>query len=195
MGFSFAGNEWKIRAGLKVESLHPMGRAASRSKGTGLQAVRGNVIEMTGRVLEILNLYLRRSVEEPFNLEDREEFVETLVAQGHHPEEVYAALHIVDNIQQRMDAPILSSPRTSSNRLFLLLEEFHLEPDARGYLDDLVRAEVLSPVQRQEIVERTYMMDPEDLCIEAVEDLVDEVLDEEPRDVGFFDETISDFYH
>ena len=150
---------------------------------------------MTGRVLEILNLFLQRSVEEPFELEDREEFVETLVAQGHHPEEVYAALNIVENIQQRMDAPILGTPKKASNRLFLLLEQYQLSAEIRGYLDELVRLEVLTPVQREELVERTFMMDPEEIDLEYIEYLVEDFLSEEPRDFGFFDETISDYYH
>ncbi len=150
---------------------------------------------MTGRVLEILNLFLQRSVEEPFEVEDREEFVETLVAQGHQPDEIYAALNIVENIQERMDAPILGVPRRSTNRLFMLLEQYQLSPEIRGYLDEMTRLGVLTPLQKEEIVERTFMMDPEEINLEHIEFLVDDLLTEEPKDFGFFDETISDYYH
>ncbi|MCA9409950.1 MAG: DUF494 family protein [Candidatus Omnitrophica bacterium] len=150
---------------------------------------------MTARVLEILNLFLQRSVEGPFDMEDREEFVETLVAQGHHPDEVYAALNIVDNIQQRMDAPILGVSKKSSNRLFMLLEQYHLTPELRGHLDELTRLGVITPVQREEIVERSFLMEPEEITVEHIEYLVEDMISEEPNEIGYFDETISEYYH
>ena len=150
---------------------------------------------MTARVLEMVSLFLKKSMEEGFDPDARRDLVDSLVEDGHNPYEVDAALSIVEQIQQRLESPstVLSTPRT--NRLFIALEEHLIPPAMRGYLTHLVEVGVIDHAQREAMVERLMTMDPEDLEIEDVEWVLDELLDGEPKFLGQFDETISEYYH
>lgn len=75
------------------------------------------------------------------------------------------------------------------------LEEHHISPEVRGYLNQLVGMQVLDRLQREELVERILVLDAEDLTVEETEMLVEELLQGRPKMPGEFDETISDFFH
>jgi uncharacterized protein Smg (DUF494 family) len=150
---------------------------------------------MTARVLEMVSLFLRKTMEEGLEGSARDDLVDTLVEQGHNPNEINVALSIVEKIQQRLDSPMPGAQRPCHERFFLDLEEFHLPPEVRGYLNQLVGMGVLDPLQREDIIERTLLMEPEDVTLEEVEYLVEETLAGTPKTFGEFDETISDFYH
>jgi Smg protein len=150
---------------------------------------------MTARVLEMVSLFLKRSLEENLDSEAKQDLADSLVEDGHNPNEVHAALSIVDRIQQHLESPgtAVAVPRT--NRLFMILEEMHLSPEIRGYLTQLMSLDVIDPLQREELVERLLMMDPDDLSLDDVESVLEEVLASKPKILGQFDETISDYYH
>ena len=150
---------------------------------------------MTARVLEMVSLFLRKSMEDGLEPGDRDDLVETLVEQGHNPNEIHTALSIVDKIQQRLDFPLPGGPGSLSERFFINLEEFHLSPDVRGYLNQLVALGVIDPSQREDLVERTLLMEPEDISIEEMEAMLEDLLSGKRRLPGEFDETISDYYH
>jgi len=150
---------------------------------------------MTVRVLEMVSLFLRKSLEEDLDLEARQDLVESLVAAGHNPSEVHAALSIVDHIQQHLEKPGAAVAPPRSNRLFMLLEELHLSPEVRGYLTQLLSLDVIDPVQREELVERMLLMDSDEITPEDVESLLEEILVNRPKPLGHFDETVSDYYH
>jgi uncharacterized protein Smg (DUF494 family) len=150
---------------------------------------------MTARVLEMVSLFLRKSMEDGLEPGDRDDLVETLVEQGHNPNEIHTALSIVDKIQQRLDFPLPGGPGTFSERFFINLEEFHLSPDVRGYLNQLVSLGVIDPPQREELVERTLLMEPEDISVEEMEAMLEDLLSAQHKLPGEFDETISDYYH
>lgn len=150
---------------------------------------------MAGRVLEMVSFFLRKSMEEGIEGDAREDLVETLMEEGHHPSEINAALNIVEKIQQRLDAPLPGTGKPNSESFFLSLEEFHLGPEMRGYLNQLVGMGVLDPVQREEVVERALMIESDELNLDEMEYLVEDVLADSPRSPGEFDETISDYYH
>lgn len=151
--------------------------------------------DMTARVLEMVSFFLKKSLEEGMDSEARRDLVDSLVEEGHNPNEVHAALSIVENIQRRMDCPQAVVPLPKTNRIFIILEELHLPVEVRGYLSHLRSMGVIDPLQREEIVERLLMMDPDDISVEEVEALLGDVLSNQPRHLGQFDETISDYYH
>jgi uncharacterized protein Smg (DUF494 family) len=134
-------------------------------------------------------------MEEGLEGEARDDMVESLMRQGHNPTEIHAALNIVEKIQQRLDSPQVGLPRPCNEKFFVDLEEFHLSPEVRGYLGQLVGMGVLDPVQREEIVERTLLMETEEVTLEEVEYMVEEILADKPKVPGEFDETVSDYYH
>lgn len=150
---------------------------------------------MSGRVLEMVSFFLRKSMEDGLEGEAREDLVETLMQEGHNPTEINAALNIVEKIQQRLEAPMPGSMKPSSESFFVNLEEFHLGPEIRGYLNQLVGMGVLDPIQREEVVERALLIESEDLNLDEMEYIVEEVLADAPHVPGEFDETISDYYH
>jgi len=150
---------------------------------------------MTGRVLEMVTLFLRKSLEGDWESGDRDDLVETLVAQGHNFDEISAALTIVDKIEERLDAPQTLPGAPVTERFFQMLEEFHLPTEVRGYLHQLVTMDVLDPVQREEVVERCLLIEPDEITLEDAEVVVEDLLSETPKIIGGFDETISDYYH
>lgn len=150
---------------------------------------------MTGRVLEMVTLFLRESLEEDAREGLRDDLVEDLVEQGHNPNEIRAALSIVDKIHQRLEYPLPGARGPVGERFFIQLEEHHISPEVRGYLNQLVGMQVLDRVQREDLVERILVMDDEDLSVEEAEDLVEDLLEGRPKMPGEFDETISDFFH
>lgn len=150
---------------------------------------------MTARVLEMVSLFLRKSMEDGLEEEDRDDLVESLVEQGHNPNEIHTALSIVDKIQQRLDYPLPGGPGMFSERFFIKLEEFHLSPEVRGYLNQLVALGVIDPPQREELVERTLLMESEDISVEEMEAMLEDLLSGRHKPPGEFDETISDYYH
>lgn len=150
---------------------------------------------MTARVLEMVNLFLRKTMEGGWDAGDREDLVETLVKQGHNPSDINAALSIVEKIQQRLDFPYTGVQHSLGENFFIYLEEFHVPLEVRGYLSQLVKLGVIDPIQREDLVERILLMEPEDVTIEEVEDLLEDMLSSQKKSPGHFDETISDFYH
>jgi uncharacterized protein Smg (DUF494 family) len=115
--------------------------------------------------------------------------------QGHNPTEINAALSIVEKIRERIDSPSVITPNRPTETFFKRLEEFALSNEIRGYLNRLQTMKVISPIQREELIERSLLLDPEDATLEEVENLVDEMMSERNRLPGEFDETISDYYH
>jgi len=150
---------------------------------------------VTTRVLEMVTYFLRKSLEDGLEPDARAELVDSLMEEGHHPNEINAALTIVESIQRRLEAPRTNAPAPPSNRLFMVMEELHLPVEVRGYLTQLVDMGVLTPAQRDQVVERTLVMDPGDVTLGEVEALLEEFLSNEPRFPGQFDETVSDYYH
>lgn len=150
---------------------------------------------MAARVLEMVSLLLRKSLEEGLDSEGRRDIVDLLLEEGNNPNDVHAALDIFEHIQQRLESPSTSFQIPPTNRLFMIIEEMHLSPEIRGYLNQLVDFGVLDPVQREELVERLLMIDPDELTVDDVESLLEEILNDGPRRLGHFDETISDYYH
>ncbi|MCG3198760.1 MAG: Protein Smg [bacterium] len=150
---------------------------------------------MTGRVLEMVTLFLRESLEEDSSGDLRHDLVESLMEQGHNPNEISAALSIVDKIHERLECPWPGPRGPVGEHFFMKLEEHHISPEVRGYLNQLVGMQVLDRLQREELVERILVLDAEDLTVEETEMLVEELLQGRPKMPGEFDETISDFFH
>jgi Smg protein len=121
--------------------------------------------------------------------------IDSLVEDGHNPQEVHAALSIVDNIRRHLDAPGSALRLPKSDRLFMQMEEYHLPPEVRGYLNQLMTLQVIDPIQREDLVERLMVLDPDELTLEEVESVLDETLSNRPGIPGHFDETVSDYYH
>lgn len=150
---------------------------------------------MTARVLEMVSLFLKKTMESGWDAGDRDDLVETLVKQGHNPSDINTALSIVDKIQQRLEFPITGIQHPLGENFFIHLEDFHIPLEVRGYLNQLVKMGVIDRILREELVERILIMDSEDVTLEEVEELLEEMLSSQKKSPGHFDETISDFYH
>jgi uncharacterized protein Smg (DUF494 family) len=143
----------------------------------------------------MVTLFLRKSMEEDLGPSDRDDLIDTLVEQGHNPHDIHTALSIVEKIQQRLEFPLANLPRRMDERFFMNLEEFHLNAEVRGYLNQMVQLGVLKPEQREEIIERSLLMDTEDITVGEVEAMMEDLLSNHRKLPGEFDETVSDYYH
>jgi Smg protein len=147
------------------------------------------------KLIEMVGLFLRRGMEAEDWDQAEEEIVESMLFQGYDLGEINMALSVAHRLREQMERQEFSSAAYRSNRMFEHLEQLRLTPEARGYLLRLVHAGTLTPLQREEIVEKTFFVDAPEIGLDEVQYIVQMVLaGEELRDESD-DDMKSEWYH
>ena len=123
---------------------------------------------MITKILDMVSFLLRKAVEGMDWEEARAELMDNLVRQGYGHQEIDMALNIAHRIQERMDAHDAVAVPVRSNRVFEVFASWRIPLDLRGYLVGLEHRGVLTPCQRETIVERLLMVDPDELDLDVV---------------------------
>ncbi|HOE12178.1 MAG TPA: DUF494 family protein [bacterium] len=134
---------------------------------------------MVTRLMEMVSFILSRTFEgDDENWGDvRQRIGEALETHGFHPAEIVLALDVVTHIRNRIkeeedypDIPL------HTNRIYQYLEEIRLTPEARGYLLGLLHERIITPIEYQQIVERSLLLDTSEVDVEAIRFLTQSIL-------------------
>jgi len=134
------------------------------------------------RLMEMVNLVLQESEGIQEWEEFRLEMSEMLEDQGYQPLEINLALGIAQRIHEQLTEPPRPSVPLKSNRIFQILEEQKLEPEARGYLDELLRRGYITADGKMDIIDRILMLDGGSLNLDDLKQLIQMYVDEEGLD-------------
>ena len=145
---------------------------------------------MNGTVLDIL-LYVfdRYMFDEAPEVPEREALARDLESAGFGEANVERALDwLADLAGDRHRAPLLPAPESSGDaprklgalRMYSPLEMARLSADCRGLLLSLEQVEILSPTQRELVIDRLLALDVEDLSLDQVRWIVLMVLSSQP---------------
>ncbi len=133
---------------------------------------------MLTRLIEMVSFILARSLdsEEDDWMVLRSELTEQLEGKGFNLQEIDIAFDVANRIRSRLEEGSAIPVPYKTNLVYQYLEEIKLNRAARGYLMTLVHNGMISPQQREEIVERAYFMDVNEVDISEVQYLVNLVL-------------------
>ena len=138
---------------------------------------------MNGTVLDIL-LYVfdRYMFDEAPEVPEREALARDLESAGFGEANVERALDwLADLAGERSRAPLPGALRKrGSLRVYSPMELTRLSVDCRGLLLSLEEADILSPTQRELVIDRLLALDVEDLNLEQVRWIVLMVLSSQP---------------
>ena len=129
---------------------------------------------MLSRLIEMVSFLLSHSLE--YDDEEwgvlRTELHEQLEVQGFHGHEIDIAFEVANKIRSRIeDGTSLPSP-LKTNRVYEFLENLKLTRDARGYLLTLEHNDMITPEQREEVVDRAFSLDMMDVGVPEIQYLV-----------------------
>ena len=105
---------------------------------------------------------------------------EELLQAGFGESEVDGALHWLEGLSSRHIAPFAADPAERSVRLFNDFELSRLDVECRGYILYLEQIGILSPAQREIVVERLVALGAGDIDVEQVKWVVLMVLFSQP---------------
>ncbi len=134
------------------------------------------------RLMEMVNLVLQESEGVQEWDEFRLEMSEMLEDQGYQPLEINLALAIAQRVHEQLTQAPRPSVPLRSNRVFQILEEQKLRPDARGYLNQLVSRGYITADGRMDIIDRILMLDDGPVGLEELKQLIQMYVDEERPD-------------
>lgn len=123
---------------------------------------------MRERVLAIVTILARYFLEER-NLSSESELVEELLSVGFDEEEIDAAFNWMQGLSPSSDASIEKKPLTIyAQRIFSADEQRLLSDEARGFLIQLRTLGILDDETQEEIIERAFEMEEEDLSLKEI---------------------------
>lgn len=133
---------------------------------------------MLTRLVEMVSFILSKSLE--IEEDDwgllKSEVTEQLEGRGFQDKEIDMAFEVALRIRNRIeDGGNVSFP-FKTNLVYTYLEQLKLNQEARGYLMSLVHEGQLTPMQREEVVERAFFLDGPEVDLEDVTYLVNAVL-------------------
>jgi len=106
----------------------------------------------------------------------RSELTEQLEGRGFNGHEIDIAFEVANRIRARVEeGPFVSFP-IKTNQVYQFLEELKLSTASRGFLMKLVHTGVLTPQQREDVVERAFLLDTSEVEVEDIQYLVNQVL-------------------
>jgi len=132
--------------------------------------------------MEMVNLVLQESDGVQEWEEFRMEMSEMLVEQGYQPLEINLALAIAQRIHEQIQDVSRPTVKLKSNRIFQILEEQKLKPEARGHLDQLLQRGYITPEGKMEIVDRILMLDGGPVGIDELKQILQMYVEEEGPD-------------
>jgi len=116
--------------------------------------------EMTGTVLDILiYVFDRYMLTDTPDVPERDELALDLERAGFDEDCVERALDWLADLAGERDRPALEGAGTRAMRIFTDSERARLPSDCRGYLLSLERTGILSPQQREIVIERLLALD------------------------------------
>ena len=132
---------------------------------------------MLARLIEMVSFILAKSFE---NDDDwmvlRSELTEQLQGQGFNGQEIDIAFEVANKIRSRIEEGTTIPFPLKTNQVYQYLEQFKLNKSARGYLLTLVNDQRITPLQREEIVERAFFLDIPEVGLPEIQYLVNLVL-------------------
>lgn len=147
------------------------------------------------KLIEMVGFILRRGMETEDWDQAEEEIVESMLLQGYDVNEINMAISVAHRLRDQLERRQFGPATMQSNRIFKLLEEIRLTSRARGYLLNLVHSGAITPIQREEIVEKTLFVDAAEIGLEEVQYVTQMVLAGEDFTREPSDESQSNWYH
>lgn len=111
---------------------------------------------------------------------DRNELREELERAGFREREIDRALDWLDGLNVNDVAADAPMPRSATVRIYDRLELERLDPQCRGYMLHLEQIGILSPTQRELVIDRLMALDGSDIDIEQIKWVVMMVLFSQP---------------
>ena len=137
--------------------------------------------ELDGSVLDILiyvfDRYMLADIEV---VPERDELAQDLEDAGFEGDKVERALDWLADLAGERDRPLLADAGSRAMRVFTDAERHHLPSDCRGYLLTLERTGILSPQQREIVIERLLALDANELDVNQLKWVVLMVLSSQP---------------
>jgi len=134
-----------------------------------------------GSVLDILiYVFDRYMLADAPEVPEREELAQDLEQAGFAGESVERALDWLADLAGERDRPNLDAAGPRAMRVYTDEERNHLPADCRGYLLALERSGILSPQQRELVIERLLALDASELDVDQLKWVVLMVLSSQP---------------
>lgn len=111
---------------------------------------------------------------------DRNELRDELERAGFREREIDRALDWLDGLNVADTTADAPAPRTATVRIYDALEQERLDPQCRGYMLHLEQIGILSPTQREVVIDRLMALDGSDIDIEQLKWVVMMVLFSQP---------------
>ncbi len=111
---------------------------------------------------------------------DRNELREELERAGFREREIDRALDWLDGLNVNDVSADAPAPRSATVRIYDRLEQERLDPQCRGYMLHLEQIGILSPTQRELVIDRLMALDGSDIDIEQIKWVVMMVLFSQP---------------
>ncbi len=111
---------------------------------------------------------------------DRNELREELERAGFREREIDRALDWLDGLNVNDVAADAPAPRSATVRIYDRLEQERLDSQCRGYMLHLEQIGILSPTQRELVIDRLMALDGSDIDIEQIKWVVMMVLFSQP---------------
>jgi Smg protein len=139
------------------------------------------MIELNGSVLDILiYVFDRYMLADTQDVPERDELALDLERAGFAGESVERALDWLADLAGERDRPRLEGAGSRALRIFTDSERARLPADCQGYLITLERTGILSPQQREIVIERLLALDGDELDVEQLKWVVLMVLSSQP---------------
>jgi Smg protein len=136
---------------------------------------------MNGTVLDILiYVFDRYMLDEAPDVPERDALARDLESAGFAEANVERALDWLADLAGERDRPALASAADRSLRIYTAGELARLDTACRGLLISLEQAGILSPQQREIVIERLLALDAEEFDLEQVKWVVLMVLSSQP---------------
>jgi Smg protein len=138
---------------------------------------------MSETVLDVLMYLFETYSEQDFEADaepDQAVLREELLQAGFGEPEVDHALDWLEGLGARQDEPFHAAPAERSVRLFNEFELSRLDSACRGYILYLEQIGILSPVQRELVIDRLVALGPGDIDVDQVKWVVLMVLFSQP---------------
>lgn len=134
-----------------------------------------------GSVFDILiYVFDRYMLADAPEVPEREELAQDLEQAGFAGESVERALDWLADLAGERDRPNLDAAGPRAMRVYTDEERTHLPADCRGYLLALERSGILSPQQREIVIERLLALDASELDVDQLKWVVLMVLSSQP---------------
>jgi len=147
------------------------------------------------KLIEMVGLYLRRGMEAEDWDQAEEEIIESMLFQGYDLNEINMAISVAHRLREQIERQETAPSAYRSNRVFENLEQLRLTSEARGYLLRLVHSGAITPVQREEIVEKTLFIDAPEIGLDEVQYVAQMVLAGEDLGDDSDEDMKSEWYH